>query len=246
VTLRDSHVFAAAAGVVALHTITNAFVVLEPGVQPVDHAVSGLVPLALLAAAVVRYALAPAGLQAVLALALGVLAVEGLALAVANARAGGVRGDDWTGFALGPAGLALIVLGVALLWQSRKPHGRRLLRRSLLGAVAVLGIYWILLPVGIGLMATHRPQETVEAVDLGRAARSVTLRTADGLDLRGRYVSSRNGAAVIVFPGSASRAAQARVLVRHGYGVLMLDPRGYAESEGPAALRHAPASTRSD
>ena len=45
-------------------------------------------------------------------------------------------------------------------------------------------------------------------------------------------MSSRNGAAVIVFPGSASRAAQARVLVRHGYGVLMLDPRGYAESEG--------------
>ena len=167
-----------------------------------------------------------------LALSLGVLAVEGLALAVGDARAGGVRGDDWIGFALGLAGLALIVLGVAVLWRSRKPHGRRLLRRSLLGAVAVVGIYWVVLPVGIGLMATHRPRERVEAVDLGRAALSVSLRTVDGLDLRGRYVSSRNGAAVIVFPGSSSRAAQARVLVRHGYGVLMLDPRGYAESEG--------------
>ena len=178
VTLRGHHVFAAAAAVVALHTIVDAFVALEPGVEPADHAVSGLVPLALLAVAVAGNALAPAGLRAVLALALGVLAVEGFVLAVADALAGGVRGDDWTGFALGPAGLALIVLGVALLWRSRKPHGRRLLRRSLLGAVAVLGIYWVLLPVGIGLMATHRPQETVETVDLGRPSRSVTA--ADG------------------------------------------------------------------
>ena len=42
----------------------------------------------------------------------------------------------------------------------------------------------------------------------------------------------RNGAAVIVFPGTGGRAAQARALVRHGYGVLMLDMRGYAGSDG--------------
>ena len=231
-TLRGRDVFAAATALVALHTITDAFIAREPGVQLGDHTLSGLAPLALLAVAVAGYARARPGLRAVLALALGVLALEGFALAVADARTGGLRGDVWTGFALGPAGLALLGLGAALLWRSRKPHGRRLLRRSLLGAAAVLGAYWLLLPVGIGLMATHRPQETVAAVDLGRVVDVVTLRTADGLDLRGRYVPSRNGAAVIVFPGSASRAAQARVLVRHGYGVLMLDPRGYAESEG--------------
>ena len=96
----------------------------------------------------------------------------------------------------------------------------------------MLGVYWVVLPVGIALMATHRPREAAETVDLGRASQPVTLRTSDGLDLRGRYVTSRNGAAVIVFPGSASRAAQARALVRHGYGVLMLDMRGYANSDG--------------
>ena len=37
---------------------------------------------------------------------------------------------------------------------------------------------------------------------------------------------------MIVFPGSVSRAAQARALIRHGYGVLMLDMRGYANSAG--------------
>ena len=55
-----------------------------------------------------------------LALVLGVLALEGFALAVADARAVGVRGDDWTGFALAPAGLVLVALGLALLWRSRK------------------------------------------------------------------------------------------------------------------------------
>ena len=230
--LRDRHVFAAAAAVVALHTIADAFVAREPGVEPADHVVSGVVPLALLAAAVAGFRLGRPGLRAVLALALGVLAIEGFALAVADARGVGVRGDDWTGFALAPAGLTLIALGFCLAWRSRKRQGRRLARRSLIGAAAVLGVYWILLPVGIALMATHRPQEPVEAVDLGRASQPVTLRTADGLDLRGRYVTSQNGAAVIVFPGSAGRAAQARVLVDRGYGVLMLDMRGYGNSAG--------------
>jgi pimeloyl-ACP methyl ester carboxylesterase len=236
VTLRDRHVFAAAAAVVALHTVTDSFIAREPGVELADNTVSGLVPLVLLAAAAAGYVLSSPGVRAVLALALGVLALEGFVLAVVDARAVGVRGDDWTGFALAPAGLALIALGIALLWRSRRRHGRQLLRRSLLGAAAVLGSYWIVLPVGIALMATHRPQEMVGAVDLGRPARSVTLRAEDGIDLRGRYVASRNGAAVIVFPGSAGRAAQARVLVGRGYGVLMLDPRGYGDSDGDSNM----------
>jgi hypothetical protein len=232
VTVRDRHIFATAAAVVALHAINDAFIAREPGVGPTDHAVSGLVPLALLAAAVAGSTLARPGVRAVLALALAVLAIEGFAVAVADSRAVGMRGDDWTGLALAPAGLALIALGMVLLWRSRKRHGRWLLRRSLLAAAAVLGVYWVLLPVGIALMATHRPREATEPVDLGRTSQPVMLRTADGLDLHGRYVTSRNGAAVIVFPGSASRAAQARALVRSGYGVLMLYMRGYANSDG--------------
>ena len=119
-TLRDRHVFAAATAVVAIHTITDAFVAPEPGVELADHAVSGLVPLALLAGALACFWLNRERLSAVLALVLGVLALEGFALAVADARAVGVRGDDWTGFALAPAGLALVALGLALLWRSRK------------------------------------------------------------------------------------------------------------------------------
>jgi dienelactone hydrolase len=100
----------------------------------------------------------------------------------------------------------------------------------------VLAVYWLLVPVSVALVATHRPREVSEVVDLGRPAARLTVRTADGLRLNGRYVPSRNGAAVIVFPGGASRAPQARALVRGGYGVLMLDMRGYAESEGDSNM----------
>jgi hypothetical protein len=229
---RELQLFTAAVLAVTVHTVADSFVALEPGVQPADHLPRGLVTLALLAACAALFVRARPGIRAVLALALGVLALEGFALAVARASAVGPSGDDWTGFVLGPAGTVLVALGVLLLWRSRHRHGRTYLRRLLVAAVAVLGAYWVLVPVAVALMATHRPEEAAARVDLGRPAHAVTVSTADGLELDGRYVASRNGAAVIVYPGSPSRAPQARALVRHGYGVLMLDPRGYAASDG--------------
>jgi uncharacterized protein len=64
----------------------------------------------------------------------------------------------------------------------------------------------------------------------------VTIRTADGLDLAGSYVPSRNGAAVISYPTRQGKLPHARILVRHGYGVLLLDARGYDGSEGDPNL----------
>ena len=65
----------------------------------------------------------------------------------------------------------------------------------------------------------------------------MTLTTADGLRLKGWYVPSRNGAAVIAFPGRSGPQRPARMLVRHGYGVLLFDRRGEGESDGdPNAL----------
>jgi predicted acyl esterase len=60
----------------------------------------------------------------------------------------------------------------------------------------------------------------------------VTLRTSDGLQLAGWYVRSRNGAAVISYPTRGGKLPQARMLVRHDYGVLLLDARGYDGSQG--------------
>ena len=58
------------------------------------------------------------------------------------------------------------------------------------------------------------------------------LETSDGLTLAGWYVPPRNGATVIAFPGRRQPVPHARLLVRHGYGVLLLDPRGQGGSEG--------------
>ena len=55
--------------------------------------------------------------------------------------------------------------------------------------------------------------------------------TSDSIELTGSYVPSKNRAAVILFPG-ATRSAEARMLIRHGYGVLLLNPRGQGTSEG--------------
>ena len=56
--------------------------------------------------------------------------------------------------------------------------------------------------------------------------------TSDGLELEGWYVPSRNGAAVIAFPGRNGPQKQTRMLARHGYGVLLFDRRGEGKSEG--------------
>jgi fermentation-respiration switch protein FrsA (DUF1100 family) len=84
----------------------------------------------------------------------------------------------------------------------------------------------------MALYATHRPRADVKATALGAPYRPVVVRTRDGLDLTGWYVKSRNGAAVISFPTRLGKLRQARMLIRHGYGVLILDMRGYEGSEG--------------
>ena len=226
-----------AAALIGLNTVMDAFVVPQRGTRWTDHLAAGLVPLALVTAAAMLWPRSRPGTRAVLAATLGVLALVGAALAAADRAGGPGRASDWTGLVLGPVGAALCGLALLTLWRSRKQRGHRYLRRSLIAAGALVGAYWLLLPVSVALVATHRPRAEVRAVDLGAPYRTVTLRTADGLDLAGWYVPSRNGAAVISFPTRSGKPAQARMLIRHGYGVLLLDMRGYDGSDGsPNAL----------
>jgi fermentation-respiration switch protein FrsA (DUF1100 family) len=175
-------------------------------------------------------------LKAALALVLGALALEGFAIAVVDAGNIGARGDDWTGFLLGPAGVALVGLGIGLLWRSRKAGRLRHVRRAALALAAVIGIYVVIAPVAMAIFATHRPRQPVAAVVVGRPYHQVTVRTSDGLRLAAWYVRSRNGAAVVSYPSRRGKLPQARMLVRHGYGVLLLDARGYDGSDGASNM----------
>src|SRR5581483_5837881 len=108
----------------------DAFFAPEPATRWSDHVSRGAVTLAVLGAGAAGYSRMRPGGRAAVAGALGVLALEGAMLAFADARAGGVRGEDWTGFVLAPVGVALCVLASVLLWRSRRRGRLRHLRRA--------------------------------------------------------------------------------------------------------------------
>ena len=156
---REYALFGVAVGVIALHATVDAFFAPEPGTQWSDHLLRGFATLAVLAAAVALVPRLTAGARAAIAAALGALAIEGAALAIADTRAVGARGEDWTGFLLAPVGLVLCGLAALLLWRSRKPGRLRYLRRSgILLGTALRNVLDRVTAVAVAILATHRPR----------------------------------------------------------------------------------------
>ena len=232
---RESALALAGIAVAAVHVADDSFIQPQPGTGPGDHLVSGLVPLALLAPAAFAYPRVRAGARVLIALYAGLFALVASVEAVYYAREQGASGDDYTGFLAIPAGLALLALGVVTLWRSRRRDDglrRRYLRRALIAAAAVAAFFLTVVPIGFGYIQTHVGRGIAEGVDLGPRVEQVTFETADGLTLHGSYIPSRNGAAVIASPGYNEAPAHARMLARHGYGVLLFDQRGEGRSDG--------------
>ncbi len=133
--------------------------------------------------------------------------------------------------------VVMIVGGLVLVLRVRRRIGSRVAGWLAAGVAAVAFVWFAAVPVGYGVYLTHLPvTKPVVDADLGAPKRTVTLTGADGVKLRGWYVPSRNGAAVIAMHGTggnrSSLNSHSRLLVRHGYGVLALDLRGHGESEG--------------
>lgn len=233
---REQIVFWAAVGVIAVHVIDDSFVQPEPGTSAGDHLVSGLVPLAALAVAAVAYPRARAGVRATIALVAGLFGIVAGIEGWHYARADAASGDDYTGLLALPAGVVLIALGAVTLWRSRRSDGsraRRYLRRAAIGVGAAALALAVIAPFMATYGYTHVARAVVPEPRLGGAAyQDVSFETSDGLRLQGWYVPSRNGAAVIAFPGRAGPRDAARFLARHGYGVLLFDRRGEGDSEG--------------
>jgi hypothetical protein len=232
----DVVVFRACLVVAAAAVADDAFVHPEQGVGPADHLASGLIPVAGAAALIwAAPRLAPM-LRGWLAVAAGALAIAGgVADGVRHVLADRLSGDDLMAIAAAVAGALLVGLGAVTVWRSRRtggPLARRVARRAAAGLAVLLAGVLVVLPTGIAIVATHRARTPVATAALGRPFERVALTTADGLTLRAWYVPSRNRAAVIAFPGRAKPVPHARMLVRHGYGVLLLDRRGEGAGDG--------------
>lgn len=222
-------------GLIAVHVLDDSFLQPQPGTSAGDHLVSGLAPFAVLLAVAAVYSRLRPGLRASLAVTLGLFGVVTGIEAAYYLHAGRLSGDDYTGLVAIPAGLLLVALGAITLWRSRRAGPslpRRWLRRALLAAATFVLGYMIVLPFLVSHVLTHSARAFVPADHVGAAHEDVVFKTADGLRLRGWYVPSKNGAAVIAFPGRKGTQRQARVLARHGYGVLLFDRRGEGESDG--------------
>ena len=224
-----------ALGAVALHVLDDNFLQPNPGMSAADHLAGGLFQLALVVAAIVFYPRLRAGARATVAFLGGWLGILVGTEAAYYTREVGPSGDDYTGLLSIPAGLLLLGIGAVTLWRSRKTDDRlwwRYSRRALIAGGAFLVGSMVLFTSSYAYVITHAGRAHVPTADLGAPYEEVQFRTSDGLLLEGWYIESRNGAAVISFPGRASSQTRAKMLADHGYGVLLFDRRGEGRSEG--------------
>jgi uncharacterized protein len=224
-----------ALGIGALHVVDDNFLQPQPGTSAGDHLVGGLIQTAFFVSFAWAYPRLRPGLRGTLAIFVGLfMVVMGAGEAGYYTRENGPSGDDYTGLLAIPAGVLLVGVGLFTLWRSRKGGSliRRYARRAALALGLLIGLYFVLYPFAESYVLTHAARAYVPTPQLGTAYEEVAFTTSDGLRLQGWYVPSKNGAAVISFPGRKGPQKPARLLARHDYGVLLFDRRGEGESEG--------------
>jgi uncharacterized protein len=234
-TTATGRLLTAAIAALALHVVDDELLQPPAGTTAGDHVVAALVPLAVLALAAWAALRGRPGTRGAIALALVVPALVSGAEALYYGAGTGLSGDDYTGLLALGAAPVLLGVGVHELWSSRRRddvRARRYTRRALKAAGAVVALSVVGVPFAMAYVSSHAARADVPAAHLGAPHEDVVLHTRDGLRLDGWYVPSRNGAAVIVFPGRSGTQRQARMLARHGYGVLLYDRRGEGRSEG--------------
>ncbi len=238
VARREYGLFCIGVGAIAIHVLDDSFLQPEGGTSARDHVLSGLVPMVGLLVSAWAYPRLRPGLRATVAVFLGAFGmVAGASEGAYHTTTGGPSGDDYSGLLALLAGLLLVALGAATLWRTRRlaeSRRRRYVRRLLVAIAAGIAAFEIALPILFAYGYTHFGRAFVPHAHLGVSHEDVTFKTSDGLTLAGWYVPSRNRAAVIVFAagGRSGPQTHARMLARHGYGVLVFDPRGTGQSEG--------------
>ena len=225
--------FTVATLLVLVHALDDAFVHRGAGLGLGQHALAGLIALAACVAGVLAFPALRPGLRAALAFSFGGLAIVNGALHVIHIQKHGAAGSDVTGALAVAGGIVLVGLAVAIPWRHRGEGSWR--GRVLAGPAGLLACLFVLGPIALGIVATHKWREPVGEPP-SAAYRDVAFEASDGLDIKGWYRPSENGAAVLVVHGGSSdrkgSVDHAEMLAEHGYGVLLYDARGRGESDG--------------
>lgn len=234
--LTERAVFAGATGVAVLHALDDAFTGRQPGVPLTQHALAAAITLAGAGAAVYAFPRVRPSVRALLAFVSATLALTNGVLHVQHVRVDTLANSDLTGILATLAGAVLAVLSVAILWRHRRPGSPKVWAQRVLALPALLVFAFMLLgPVALGIVEVHKWREPIGAPP-GAGYEEVAFRSSDGLRLTGWFHPSANGATILlVHGGNGDRqgpADHARMLVRHGYGVLAYDARGRGHSEG--------------
>ena len=232
-------VFAAALVVAVLHVLDGAFLHREPGVGPGQHLLAVVVSLVLGLGAVYAFPYLRPAARSALAVFFGALAIVDGAMHAKHIAAESVAASDVTGVLALAAGVVLVGLGAAILWLHRGEGDvsgpRRWAYR--IGAVpaGLLLALFTIVPIATAITETHKYREHVGAPP-SADYREVAFDASDGVHLSGWYRPTRNGATLLVVHGGGGNrtgaVAHAKLLVRHGYGVLLYDARGRGRSEG--------------
>ena len=195
--------------------------------------------LALVAAAAV-YAVYPTSnrlQRGLVALAYGLPAlIVGVSIHAVHVVQIGVESSSWTGLPMLVAGAVLTIAGGTMLVRSVHDWWRRLVFAPIGVVVVVFAVFPVTLGVAASNIARVPTSDTETPADRGIAYEDVSFQTEGGRTLRAWFIASQNGATVITAHGAGNNRStvmdEAEMLVRHGYGVLMVDFEGFGDSEG--------------
>ena len=232
-------VFGAAMAVAVLHVLDDAFLHREPGVGPGQHLLAVVVSLLLGLGAVLAFPYLRPAARSALAVFFGALAIVDGTMHAKHIAAESAATSDVTGFLALAAGVVLIGLAAAILWLHRGEgdvSGRRRWARRIAAVPAgLLLALFTIVPVATAITETHKYREHI-GTPPSADYREVAFDASDGVHLSGWYRPTRNGATIVVLHGGGGdrtgAVSHAKLLVSHGYGVLLYDARGRGKSEG--------------
>lgn len=219
----------AAFSALALFVVYDTMIDLRPGVARSEHFAALIALLTLIGLTAWQWPQLRPEQRALILVTFGIVSLAG-SFAVRGDRTGG--GTDWSWLLLLVPGAGMLIGGIVLAFSGRRREGRVVRRRIAIAFGLLFYAWWVVLPLTMAVLATHRPVDEPANYEIGPGQREVRIETGDGVELTATYVPSRNGAVVITYPTKEWTASESRMLAQAGYGVLALEMRGYGESGG--------------